>query len=155
MPQKDSTKAQIEKLTKELNLTRGALHDKDIRISDLEKRVLCNGCHPKPCFGCIRERETCKHRPYAKGDHSCRYFEGRKSEEAATVKENTDLKEALAALQVELNNERDIKFGLIEAIRERERKNSVLQGQFDHMVKITEEINSQREALRAALKAVL
>jgi len=73
----------------------------------------------------------------------------------APVQENTDLKEALAALQVELNNERDIKFGLIEAIRERERKNSVLQGQFDHMVKITEEINIQREALRAALKAVL
>lgn len=46
-----------------------------IKIEKAEKPpVICDGCHPKPCSGCRFEREQCKHRPFAKGDHICRYF---------------------------------------------------------------------------------
>ena len=46
-----------------------------VRIEKTERpQVICDGCHPKPCSGCRFEREQCNHRPFAKGDHICRYF---------------------------------------------------------------------------------
>jgi hypothetical protein len=41
---------------------------------DAESIIPCNGCHPKPCSGCKFEKERCKYRPFAKGEHHCRYF---------------------------------------------------------------------------------
>lgn len=46
-----------------------------IKEEEEKKPVSCDGCHPKPCSGCRFEMERCEHRPYAKGEHICRFFE--------------------------------------------------------------------------------
>lgn len=70
-------------------------------------------------------------------------------------KENVALKTALAEMQKELANEREIKVSLVNTIRTREERIVALQGQFDKMASITEKIDTQRGALRKALKEVL
>jgi hypothetical protein len=71
----DNTIILVQKLKDRIAQQDQELKDLGEALRKSEKAVKCDGCHPKPCSGCRWENERCKHRPYAKGDHSCRYFE--------------------------------------------------------------------------------
>ena len=64
--------AELEKLS---TMQKATIDSLGKELLKAEKAVKCDGCHPKPCSGCRWENERCKYRPYAKGGHSCRYFE--------------------------------------------------------------------------------
>ena len=64
--------ADLEKLS---TMQKATIDSLGKALREAEKAVKCDGYHPKPCSGCRWENERCKYRPYAKGDHSCRYFE--------------------------------------------------------------------------------
>ena len=69
--------ADLEKLC---DVQKATIDAQGTSILDYQGMITCNGCHPKPCSGCIKENESCKYRPYAKGDHICRYFVAVKKE---------------------------------------------------------------------------
>jgi chromosome segregation ATPase len=134
MPTKDSTKAQIEKLTKELNLARGSLRDKDTRIENLEERLAS------------KNEEIARVRGVLDGMRT-------------PVKENIKLKEALAALQAVFNRE-----GREHAETERDYREKInnLNRSLDTLAKVYDSANqecdrlkTQNGALRTALKEVL
>jgi septal ring factor EnvC (AmiA/AmiB activator) len=120
---KGSTKAQIEKLTKELNLSLGTQKDMRAHIADLETRLASKIEDVAALNNTIDKMR-------------------------APVQENTDLKEALAALQVEFNEER----AKVSRVR---CSFDALGTVYDRATCERDRLKAENGALRAALKAVL
>ena len=120
---KGSTKAQIEKLTKELNLSLGTQKDMRAHIADLETRLASKIEEVAALNDTIDKMR-------------------------APVQENADLKEALAALQVTLNGERE----KVDHITNSFKNQTDFYGE---KCQDCENLVKQNGALRAALKAVL
>jgi len=130
MPRPSSEETQIKNLTKQLNLANGRILDDRARIDDLEKRLAAKTEYAATLIDALQKTD-------------------------AELNENKRLHEMIDALEARLVIESDIKVGLIKAIREREQKNTIIQGQFDQLTEIVHKMDDQRIALKAALKAVL
>jgi chromosome segregation ATPase len=130
MPRLPSKETQIKNLTKELNLANGRILDDRARIENLEKRLASKTEYAETLIGQLQKAD-------------------------AELDKNKRLHEMVDALETRLTEESDIKVGLIRTIRDREQKNTIIQGQFDQMKAIAQKMDDQRIALKAALKAVL